>query len=127
MRLIFRLSIFSVALLVSSCASFQSQEHTVFQTGKASWYGAKFQGRRTASGEKFDVNELTAAHRTLPFGRKVLVKSLTSGRAVVVRINDRGPFHSDRVIDLSQAAATKLDIIRKGEDQVALSLIDDAD
>ena len=127
MRLLSLVLILSTALLISSCASFQSQEHKAFQTEKASWYGSKFHGRRTASGEKFDVNELTAAHRTLPFGRKVLVKSLTTGRVVVVRINDRGPFHSERIIDLSQAAAIKLDIIQKGEDQVALSLVDTAD
>lgn len=73
--------------------------------GMASWYGPGFQGRRTASGERFNTNDLTAAHRSLPFGTRVLVKNNKTGRSVVVRINDRGPFARGRVIDLSRAAA----------------------
>lgn len=77
----------------------------VVQSGRASWYGPGFQGRRTASGETFDTNDLTAAHRTLPFGTRVRVRNERTGRSVVVRINDRGPYAHGRVIDLSRASA----------------------
>jgi rare lipoprotein A len=79
-----------------------------FQSGLASWYGPGFQGRRTASGERFNTHDLTAAHRSLPFGARVKVINQATGRSVVVRINDRGPFHRGRVIDLSRASATAL-------------------
>lgn len=78
------------------------------ERGSASWYNARFQRKRTASGELYDRNDFTAAHRTLPFGSRVCVRSLLTGRAVAVRINDRGPFHAGRIIDLSQAAAEKI-------------------
>jgi rare lipoprotein A len=92
--------------------------------GVASWYGAKFAGRRTASGETFDPTEYTAAHRTLPFGSTVRVTS-DSGRSVVVRINDRGPFSPGRVIDVSQAAARDLGLIGPGHGKVSLALRDE--
>jgi rare lipoprotein A len=76
-----------------------------FQQGKAAWYGPGFQGRRTASGERFNPHDLTAAHRTLPFGSRVRVTNLRNGRRVIVRINDRGPYVRGYVIDLSYAAA----------------------
>ena len=88
--------------------------------GKASWYGPGFQGKRTASGERFDMNELTAAHRTLPFGTRVRVRNSQNGREVVVRINDRGPQVRDRIIDLSKAAAAELDLLQAGEASVVL-------
>ena len=78
------------------------------QSGLASWYGPGFHGRRTASGERFDQGDLTAAHRSLPFGTRVRVIDETTGRSVVVRINDRGPFKRGRVIDLSKSAAREL-------------------
>jgi rare lipoprotein A len=78
------------------------------EQGIASWYGPRFHGRRTASGEVFNTQALTAAHKTLPFGTRVRVKSLVNGKEVVVRINDRGPFIKGRIIDLSQAAAQAL-------------------
>ena len=78
------------------------------RTGKASWYGPGFHGRRTASGEKFNQNVLTAAHRSLPFGARVRVTNHHTGRSVVVRINDRGPFIRGRIIDLSRASAHSL-------------------
>jgi len=84
------------------------------QRGKASWYGRRFQGRKTASGERFDRHALTAAHRKLPFGTRVRVTNLKNGRTVIVRINDRGPFGSGRVIDVSEAAAKRLRMIRAG-------------
>jgi rare lipoprotein A len=92
-------------------------------SGMASYYGREFAGRRTANGERFDPSEYTAAHRTLPFGSRVRVTN-ASGKSVIVRINDRGPFHGGRVIDLSQAAATELGIIRAGSGKVELALLD---
>ena len=88
--------------------------------GKASWYGPGFHGKRTASGERFDMNALTAAHRTLAFGSLVLVRNTQNGREVVVRINDRGPQVRDRIIDLSKAAAAELDLLQAGEAPVVL-------
>lgn len=93
--------------------------------GTASFYGRRFNGRRTASGEAFDMHALTAAHRTLPFGSKVRVTNLANDRSVVVRINDRGPFTRKRVIDLSRAAANEIGLIRRGHGQVRLELVED--
>ena len=90
------------------------------ERGKASWYGPGFQGRRTANGERFDMNALTAAHRTLPFGTLVRVRNDQNGREVVVRINDRGPYVGDRIIDLSRAAAAALGLLQTGEGPVIL-------
>jgi rare lipoprotein A len=95
---------------------------TVIGSGVASWYGREFAGRKTASGERFDPGQYTAAHRTLPFGSKVRVTH--NGRSVVVRINDRGPFHGGRVIDLSQAAAEDLGIRHAGSGRVELALVE---
>lgn len=92
--------------------------------GVASYYGKKFHGRRTASGKSFDMNAMTAAHRTLPFGSKVRVTNSRTGKSVVVRINDRGPFHGNRVIDVSRAAATELGLIARGHGNVNLALLD---
>jgi len=82
------------------------------ETGLASWYGRKFHGRPTASGEVYDMYASSAAHRTMPIPSWAQVRNPANGRVVVVRINDRGPFHADRVIDLSYAAALKLDVLR---------------
>ncbi|MCC2676107.1 MAG: hypothetical protein K0R58_3054 [Ramlibacter sp.] len=90
-------------------------------SGRASWYGQRFHGRRTASGERFDMNDLTAAHRTLPFGTLVRVRNTANGREVVVRINDRGPWIPGRIIDLSRAAAAALDLLQSGGAHVLLS------
>ena len=78
------------------------------QEGKASWYGKQFHGRKTASGERYDMNEMTAAHRTLPIPSYAKVTNLANGKEVIVRINDRGPFHSNRVMDVSFGAAKKI-------------------
>jgi len=91
--------------------------------GNASWYGARFAGRRTASGERFNPGGYTAAHRTLPFGSKVKVTSQRTGQSIVVRINDRGPFHGNRLIDLSEAAADAIGLKARGQDRVALALM----
>ncbi len=87
----------------------------------ASWYGQELHGRRTASGERFDMNELTAAHRQLPFGTRLRVRSVDTGREVVVRINDRGPVKREREIDLSAAAARALGIQHLGVARVQLT------
>ena len=92
----------------------------VLDKGLASWYGSKFHGRRTASGERYDRHAFTAAHRTLPFGTRVRVRSVVTGKEVVVRINDRGPFKRSRVIDLSQAAFNALGLQDRGVTQVEL-------
>ncbi len=83
-------------------------------SGQASWYGGQHHGGPTASGERFNKNALTAAHRTFPFGTRVRVTNLRNGRSVVVRINDRGPYGRGRVIDLSEAAARAIDMIDAG-------------
>jgi rare lipoprotein A len=88
------------------------------QHGVASWYGRKFQGQKTASGEPYDMFKMTAAHKTLPIPSYARVTNVANGKSVVVRINDRGPFHSDRVIDLSYAAAARIGIAAKGSGMV---------
>lgn len=89
----------------------------------ASWYGEQFQGRKTSSGELFDLNQLTAAHRTLPLGSFVRLTALTTGRSVVVRINDRGPWLKGRDFDLSEAAAIALGIHEKGVAPVEMAVL----
>jgi len=91
--------------------------------GEASYYGSELAGNRTASGERFDPDRLTAAHRTLPLGSKVRVTNPRTGASVIVRINDRGPFHGNRVIDLSTAAARTIGLIRSGTGRVNLALV----
>jgi rare lipoprotein A len=92
------------------------------QTGQASWYGEPHHGRRTASGEVFDMHELTAAHRTLPLGARVRVTNLRNGRSVEVRINDRGPFVDGRIIDVSYGAARALGAVGAGLFPVSLKV-----
>ncbi len=92
-------------------------------TGTASWYGPGFHGRRSASGEVFNQNDLTAAHRTLPFGTRVRVTNLRTGQQVVVRINDRGPFSHGRIIDLSAAAAGQIGLRASGVGQVQIEVL----
>jgi rare lipoprotein A len=93
-------------------------------TGQASWYGPGFYGNRTANGEVFRPGTLTAAHRTLPFGTRVRVTNLWNGRSAVVRINDRGPFHGGRIIDLAHGAAQQLGVTASGVAQVRLEVLD---
>lgn len=93
-------------------------------TGKASWYGKKFQGYKTSNGEIFDMYKMSAAHRSLPLPSYVRVTNLANGRSGIVRVNDRGPFHSERIMDLSYAAAVKLDMLRTGTAQVRIEVID---
>ena len=94
------------------------------ETGHASWYGKKFHGRKTASGEVYDMFKLSAAHKTLPLPSYARVTNLSNRKSLIVRVNDRGPFGRPRIIDLSYAAAKQLDIIQHGSSQVEISLID---
>lgn len=93
------------------------------QNGRVSWYGPGFHGRRTANGEVFDTNELTMAHRTLPFGTEVRVTNLSNGRSVVLRVNDRGPYVRGRIADLSHAAATRLGFVDDGVTRARIEVI----
>src|SRR5574337_922321 len=93
------------------------------QEGKASWYGPRFQGRRTASGERYNMHALTAAHRSLPLGSYARVPMVTTGKSVVVRITDRGPYVKHRIIDLSKAAATKLGLLHHGVGEVVVQSV----
>jgi len=102
--------------VMESSAGFQ-------QSGIASWYGSKFHGRRTSSGEEYDMFAMTAAHKTLPIPAYVEVHNLDNDRKAVVRVNDRGPFHEGRIIDLSYAAATKLGVAQRGTAKVNIRVL----
>jgi len=121
----------ALATTVAGCGLFRSKPKPIepspgaTQEGIASWYGPGFHGRRTANGEVYNQYELTAAHQTLPAGTHVRVTNLTNGRAVLVRINDRGPFVDDRIIDLSYAAARQIDMIGPGTAPVRLQVVEE--
>jgi rare lipoprotein A len=102
----------------------QTERRAHSEEGVASWYGKRFHGKKTASGERYDMYAMTAAHPTLPIPSYVRVTSLANGKTVVVRINDRGPFHKQRIIDLSYAAAAKLGYIGKGFTRVTVETLD---
>jgi rare lipoprotein A len=121
-KIAIRVAVQAVALAGASACAGSREAAPVMAAGEASYYADKFNGRPTASGEAYDPNALTAAHRTLPFGTRVRVTDVVSGRSVVVRINDRGPWRKQRVIDLSRAAARKLGLIQRGIGQVQLSV-----
>ena len=101
----------------------KSVEKNFSQTGRASWYGPGFHGKKTSSGERFDMNALTAAHRTLPIPSYARVTNLANGKTIVVRINDRGPFHGKRVLDLSKGAAKALGFIQQGSTNVRIEAL----
>jgi len=109
-----------LGLVASSCAPYHARHKPIkYQAiGIASWYGPGFHGKRTASGEYFRQSALTAAHRTLPFGTSVKVTNLANNKSIVVRINDRGPYYSNRLIDLSYAAAKKIGLLATGTAKV---------
>lgn len=94
------------------------------QTGLASYYAHRYHGRPTASGEAYDEQAMTAAHRTLPFGTRIKVTSLASGRSVTLRVNDRGPFVEGRIVDVSRKAADRLDMVTAGVVKVRLERLD---
>ena len=106
--------------LAEEAPGLEAEAGVLVGTGRASYYGEQFRGRRTASGERFDPDGLTAAHRTLPFGTRLRVTNLANGRSVVVRVSDRGPFHRSRVIDLSKGAARRIGMIRSGTARVRI-------
>jgi rare lipoprotein A len=103
------------------------REPTIMETGLASWYGPRFHGKRTASGEIFNQHDFTAAHRTLPWGSKVKVTNTANGKSVEVRINDRGPFGRGRIIDLSRAAARVLGMMGSGIITVRIEWLSDSE
>ncbi len=100
----------------------RAREAGYTETGNISFYADKFQGKRTASGERFDKNAFTAAHRTLPFGTKVKVTNLENGKSVIVEVNDRGPFSSARILDVSPAAARKLGLMARGAAKASITV-----
>jgi rare lipoprotein A len=111
------------ASLASAAPSVPAAPAGTIETGVASWYGADFHGRRTSNGEIYDKEKLSCAHRTLPFGSFVLVRNLDNDSSVVVRVNDRGPFAKNRIIDLSEAAARIIGMIPTGTARVSLTPI----
>lgn len=118
--------VFALIFLISACSSPRdlTESGAVLQTGEASWYGPGFHGQQTANGETYDQYELTAAHRTLPFDTIVEVKNQNNGKSVRVRVNDRGPYVDDRVIDLSKKAAEEIDMVDSGIAPVELILVE---
>lgn len=122
------ISILALALLFPA-ASFASKTQTdptpgFTQEGEASWYGGQFHGRTTASGERYDKNGFSAAHKTLPLGTLVRVENLENGYSIEVRINDRGPYIKGRIIDLSKRAAIQLGMYNAGKAKVRLTVLD---
>lgn len=145
-RHIGKLAVVAIALLLAACSSgpetltavnqdvstpygmsgtvyVPQEEKTYDFVGIASWYGNPYHGRRTASGEIFDMTSASAAHRTLPFGTRVKVTNLENGRSIVLRINDRGPFVRHRIIDVSKGAAQALGFVRQGTAQVRVQIV----
>lgn len=139
-----KIIIITLILFLTSCAHMQNQQHATnykdhssyrvrgktyyimkssknfHETGVASWYGRGFHRHKTNSGERYNMYQLTAAHKTLPLQTRVLVTNLSNGKQVTVRINDRGPFSGKRIIDLSYAAAKKLNMVNRGMVRVSV-------
>lgn len=115
----------AVLAVLGGCANHAIDPRGYDETGTASYYGARHHGNRTASGEPFNQHGLTAAHRSLAFGSRVLVTNLSNQRSVVVRINDRGPHTRGRLIDLSRAAAEKIGMLRSGTARVRVQGLSD--
>jgi rare lipoprotein A len=113
---------FSLALCATPILP-QAYAHDTVLSGVASWYGPGFHGRTTANGERYNMNELTAAHKSLKFGTKVRVTNANNGKSVVVRINDRGPYVGSRIIDLSKGAAQAIDMIGSGTASVKVEVL----
>lgn len=128
----FRICLFISLFFLSSCGIARktvkpADVTRAIGTGVASWYGPDFHGKATANGEIYDMDALTAAHRTLPFNTVVLVENRDNGRSVIVRINDRGPYVGNRIIDLSRRAARDIDMINAGTANVELFLVEEGD
>ena len=107
------------------CARIKYAKTTLVQTGQASWYGPGFHGQKTSNKEVYNMYDMTAAHKNLPFGTYVMVTNLNNGKSITVRINDRGPFVKGRIIDLSYAAAKMLDMIDSGTAPVRIEILED--
>jgi rare lipoprotein A len=114
-----------IALITLSCSGIRRREAAHVQTGLASWYGPNFHGKATSNREVYNMYDMTAAHRTLPFGTYVMVTNMDNSRSVMVKINDRGPFVEGRIIDLSYAAAQVLDAIDPGVIPVKIEVLAD--
>lgn len=121
---VLRSLVFAGAVVLAACGSSPRAPSGGSETGMASFYGAEFQSRKTASGERYDAALLTAAHRTLPLGTRVRVTNTHNGKAVVVRINDRGPFVKGRIIDLSRAAFQSIAPVNDGVVAVRMQVLD---
>jgi len=111
----------------TSPRSVDKEDARMLQSGVASWYGSKFHGKATANGEMYNMNDHTAAHRTLPFNTVVMVENMDNGKSVIVRINDRGPYVGNRVIDLSRRAARDIDMEDSGTANVQIYLLEEGD
>lgn len=114
-----------IALVLCSCNQAQARSFAEgwTQNGPSSYYAKRFNGRKTASGERYQHYAMTAAHRSLPFGTKVQVTDRNTGKSIVVKINDRGPFHGNRILDLSGGAANKLGITKQGVCDIELKVL----
>lgn len=114
-----------IALMLCTCTQAQAKTFTEgwTQNGASSYYAKRFNGRKTASGERYQHYAMTAAHRYLPFGTKVQVTDRATGKSIVVKINDRGPFHGNRILDLSGGAANKLGIVKQGVCDIELKVL----
>ena len=126
--LVYCVSVVVLTVLLIGCGALRNTgmpDTGEIQIGMASWYGGEFHGRITTNGERYNMHKISAAHRTLPFGTLVRVTNLGNKKSLIVRINDRGPWISDRVIDLSYAAAKKLEMVADGTARVRLEIIDE--
>ena len=119
------LLIFLIVILIYGCSSLPKKELSNVQTGLASWYGPNFHGKATSSKEIYNMYDMTAAHRSLPFGTHVMVTNMNNGKSVKVKINDRGPFVEGRIIDLSFAAAQVLSAVDPGVIPVTIEILTD--
>ena len=124
MLLLLALALLSACSRPALRAASSPPAQTDGEEGEASFYGAELQGHKTASGEPFDPQLLTAAHRTLPLGALVRVTNLENGKSIVVRVNDRGPYAKHRLIDLSLAAASALGFVQQGHARVAIAVLE---
>jgi rare lipoprotein A len=124
MRITLKLVIIALFTITLNAKSSDNNETKECITGKCSWYGPKFNGKKTASGEKFDSTKFTAAHKTLPFGTKLKITDKKSGKNVIVTVTDRGPFVKSRVLDISSSAAQELGVINKGVFTAEIEILD---
>ncbi|MDD5549634.1 MAG: septal ring lytic transglycosylase RlpA family protein [Sulfurovaceae bacterium] len=124
MRIALQLIIISIFTATIYAKPSDNNETKKCITGQCSWYGPKFNGKKTASGEKFDSSKFTAAHKTLPFGTKLKITDKNSGKSTIVVVNDRGPFTKSRVLDISSSAAQELGVIDKGIFTAEIEILD---